>query len=315
MRLLDISADLGPNASPARLETVVRAIRVTSDVAYDAHVSQIRRAARDRMKFPTDGELRRALEQLTDDDQDRLRYRVQQQLAARDIVATESRRFSPEFWFDYWYRQRRTDTESKQFRTLSNAGYERVPVGPFPFVAALSLDVLDPALYDALVANEVARALPARVAVRSLSYENPFWMSLFGKGDAEKTVSTMVNVVEVARDFGPKRSMAKADAAVAEATVTHRVAESELDVALKQEQLRAARLRNDRIALENASLRLSLGAEERRRVLIERAIQRGLIGIADAIQALAPGDVQALSELEQGNIQVAEHDEPDERDG
>lgn len=67
-----------------------------------------------------------------------------------------------------------------------------------------------------------------------------------------KTVSTTVEVIEHARDFGPMRTMAKADATVAEAIVGNRIADSDLDVALKREQLVEARLRNERLALEVA---------------------------------------------------------------
>ena len=96
-------------------------------------------------------------------------------------------------------------------------------------------------------------------------------------------------MLEVARDYGPRRKEAKADAAVAEATVGHKVAQSALDVALKEEQLREARLKNERLELENASRRVTLGAEQRRQLLIDRAIQDGKLDIADAIRALPPG--------------------------
>jgi hypothetical protein len=64
-------------------------------------------------------------------------------------------------------------------------------------------------------------------------------------------------VLEVARDYGPKRKEAKADAADAEATVGHKVAQSALDVALKEEQLREARLKNERQCLRRRKQTLS----------------------------------------------------------
>ena len=42
--------------------------------------------------------------------------------------------------------------------------------------------------------------------------------------------------------------------------------------------------------LENAELVLALDADQQRRVLIDRAIRRGRIDIADAVRALNPGD-------------------------
>ena len=88
-------------------------------------------------------------------------------------------------------------------RLLSDAGYDRLTGTGFPFFGAVALDVLDPVLYDALVADGLASLLPEAVSVRTLRYENPFWASLFGKGRAEGTVSTAVQVLEVARDYGP----------------------------------------------------------------------------------------------------------------
>ena len=109
-----------------------------------------------------------------------------------------------------------------------------------------------------------------------------------------------------------KRTMAKADAAVAEATVQNRVAESDLDVALKQEQLVEARLRNERLALENAHLGQALSADQQRRTLVERAMQRGQLDIADALQALDPADARALGELGRRSLALEEHWERDD---
>src|SRR5205807_307579 len=109
----------------------------------------------------------------------------------------------------------------------------------------------------------------------------------------EESVSTTVQVIEVVRDYKAKRAMAQADAAVVEATVPNRIAESDLDVALKQEELREALLRNERHELENAALRNALGPDEQRRRLVEGALRLRRIDIADAIRALGADDVQA----------------------
>lgn len=177
----------------------------------------------------------------------------------------------------------------------------------------IGLDVTDLVLYDTLVADEIARLSPDRVGVRTLRYENPLFASLFGKGSAEKTISATTKAIEVAATLGPKRAEAKADAEVAKATIGHRIAEKDLDVALKREQLVEAQLRNERIALENAQRRQALSTEEQRRLLVERAYQQGQVGIADAIRALTPGEVRAFSELGRQPLEIQERSEPDEQ--
>ena len=171
---------------------------------------------------------------------------------------------------------------------------------------------MDPVLYDALVADELARSLPEPVGVRALRYNNPFWAALFGRGNAEKTVSTTIKVIEVARDFGPKRTIAKADAAVAEATVKNRIDESAIDVELKREQLAEAKLRNTRQELENARLAQALNADQQRRRLIEQATRRGELDIADALRALGASDVLALGAVGSRPLEIEQHREQDD---
>lgn len=301
MLVLDILTNVGSGATPAQLEEIVRGVRVATDVAYDAEALRVRRAVSEQMKYPTDTELRSALDRLPEGGEQSPRYRAKRQLAARDFLQHEGRRFSPEI--------------SSSSRALFDAGYDRLTGIGFPFPEVAGLDVLDPVLYDALVADEVARLTPEPVGVRSLRYENPFWATLFGKGSAEKTLSTVAEVIEVARDFGPKRTIAKADAAVAEATVENRIAESDLDVELKREKLTEARLRNERLGLENVRFTQALSADQQRRRLIEQATRRGQLDIADALRALDPGDAQALGELGRRPLEIEERREQDDPDG
>lgn len=295
------------------LEGTVRGIRIAGDVAHDAEGRRVRRGVSERMKYPTDAELRSALDRLPRGDERSPRYRAERQLAARDYLWSEGRRFLPDMWFEYFDRRSQRDAElPSSFRALSDAGYDRVIGAGFPFPGGVGLDVLDPGLYDALIADELARSLPEELSIRTLRYENPFFAALFGKRRAEKTVSTAVEVIEVARDFGPKRTIGKAAAAVAEASVDNRIAESDLDVALKREQLIEARLRNERRALENARLEQALDADQQCRTLINRAIRRGQIDIADALRALDQGDVRALGELGRRPLEVEARSEPDD---
>lgn len=314
MLVLDILTDVGSGATPAQLEEIVRGVRVATDVAYDAEARRVRRAVSEQMKYPTDTELRSALDRLPEGSEQSPRYRAGRQLAARDFLQREGRS-PPEIWFEYLNLRPGDAKLSSSFRAWSDAGYDRLIGIGFPFLGAAGLDVLDPVLYDALVADELARLTPEPVGVRSLRYENPFWATLFGKGSAEKTVSTAVEVIEVARDFGPKRKMAKADAAVAEATVENRIAESDLDLELKREKLTEARLRNERLVLENARFAQALSADQQRRSLIEQAERRGQLDIADAIRALDPGDAQALGELGRRPLEIEQRKEQDDPDG
>lgn len=108
--------------------------------------------------------------------------------------------------------------------------------------------------------------------------------------------------------------LSPADAVVAEATIDDRIAESDLDVGLKREQLVEARLRNERLALENTQLAQALDADQQRRMLIDRAIRRGQIDIADALRAFSPGDAQALGELGRRQLEVETRWEQDDED-
>lgn len=115
----------------------------------------------------------------------------------------------------------------------------------------------------------------------------------------------------LARDFGPKRDMAKADAAVAKATTGDRIEESRLQVEEARLRNEERRLHNERLALENRRLAASVGIDELKRQLIEQAVRRGELDIADAIEVLDAGDVQAFAELALRPLELQERSEPD----
>lgn len=106
MNVLEITVDLGPGASPALVETLVRGVRVVADVGRDATLRRIRRAATEQMKFPTDDELARAAERLPDGSELSPRYRADNLRNARRNLA-ENAGGPPELFFDYWYRRGR----------------------------------------------------------------------------------------------------------------------------------------------------------------------------------------------------------------
>lgn len=312
MRLLDISVDLGPGASPAELEALVRGIRVATDVAHDAELRRIRRMVTEQMKFPTDAELADAAERLRQGDEQSPQYRARTQLDAREQLRNEFRGAPAEWWFENLYR-RRGKLGGKEGYTLRAAGFERaLQSSPTPFFAnAVGLDAIDPGLYQALVADSMSRLAPGAVGVRELRYENPFFKRLFGKGPAEKTISTTAQVIETVSTLGPNRKMAQADAAVAERTIDHRVEDSSLDVELKRlavEREREALLR-DRI--ENARAIERLNADRVQRSMIESAIRDGLLDVADAIEALDGDEALALGGIGVRQLALQEHSEPD----
>lgn len=319
MRLLRVTASLGPGVSPARLERLVRGIRVATDVGQDAELRQLRRTVTEQMKFPTDEELAEASERLSPaGGETGPRYRARQHLDTRRQFREELRGGPPEWWFDYYYRLRRRErSESPATMRFLSTGYGRViDSGPFPILAnTAGLDVIDPPLYQALVADTLSRLAPGGVGVRELRYENPFFQRLFGRGTAEKTISATAQVIETVATIGPTRTMAKADAAVANATIEHRIEASELDVerqriALEREKqaLIADQIRNER-SLERLSI------ERMQRSLVEAALQAGRLDMADSIQALDPPDAAALGELAMQPLELEEHygDDPPDR--
>jgi hypothetical protein len=268
------------------------------------------------MKFPTDRELSQASERLSSAGaEEGPQYRAQRHLAARRQIRKELRGGPPELWFDYLYRFRRGQDDKRTYSYLRSTGYDRLlDAGPMPVLMTnAGLDVLDPMLYQALVADALARQAPGAVGVRELRYENPFFQRLFGKASAEKTVSSIAQVVETVATIGPTRKMANADAAVAEGTVKNRIESSEVDVEMKRVALERKKqaLLADRIA--NARSLEQLNVERIQRTLIEAALQGGQLDIADAIEELGPGDAAALGELGLQHLALSEESISDDQ--
>jgi hypothetical protein len=313
VRLLDVTSEIGPGAPLASVEALVRGVRVAVDVARDADTRRIRRSAEDQMRFPTDGELRAAIERFPAGDELGPRYRAERQLEARKQLREEMRHGPPELWFDWFYRRRQRDPEKLDF-TLRDAGLERLlSAAPIPgFAGPVGLDSLDPLLYQALVSDAVAGLLPGQVRVRQLRYENPFFTRLFAKGTAERSIPTAAQVIETVGTLGSTRKMAKADAEVAERTVDRRVKESELDAELKEVQLERERERliADRIA--NARAFDELTAGRRKAAIIEAALSKGLLDIADAVKDLDELDAAALGGLGQRRVELQERYQRDD---
>lgn len=84
MRLLGITADLGPGVSPARVERFVRGVRVATDPGQDVELRHLRRTVTEQMRFPTDEELIEAIDNLPPGGgEESPYYRAKQHLEAR----------------------------------------------------------------------------------------------------------------------------------------------------------------------------------------------------------------------------------------
>lgn len=305
MLVLDVSLDVGGDATPAQVEALVRAVRVSTDIGRITEEQRVRRNATEQMKFPTNDELRAAIERFPPADESGPRYRAARHLEAREQLAAEAGRLPPDIWWDYWYRRR--GSTSERFSLLSSIGYERAFEGaslPWAVGVALGLDVLDPILYEALVADHVARLTPQEIVVRELRYSNPFGEVVAGAGAAEKAVKTTAGVIETAATLGSRRKLKKVEARVAEATVDDKIEGSRLENELRREQLRRAKLENDIAAeelrtkqIENAQALDAFDLQRQQRALIRHFVSSGKLDQADAIAALAPADAAALMEF------------------
>lgn len=136
------------------------------------------------MKFPTDDELREAIERFPQSGESGPRYRARRHLEARDRLAEEFEGLAREFW--YMSRRRRS---GETYSYVRGTGFERAFAGssvPWSVGAALSLDVADPVLYQAVWGDQVARVTPGEITVREVRYSNPFGEVVAGVGAAEK---------------------------------------------------------------------------------------------------------------------------------
>jgi hypothetical protein len=243
MNVLEITVDLGPGASPVLVETLVRGVRVVADVGRDATLRRIRRAATEQMKFPTDDELVRAIERLPDGGELSPPYRANNLRNARRNLAENVGEPPPDLFFDYWYRRGRRSGSIPS--SLLAAGYERALAGsplPWPTGAAVGLDVIDPDLYQALVADQIAQLAPTEIAVREIRYRNPLAETMTAIGTGTEALTKGAGALETLATLGSRRKIKKAEAQVAEATADDRVEGSRLDLELKREQLRQAQL-------------------------------------------------------------------------
>lgn len=315
MRVLEITVDLGPGVSPSLLETMVTAVRVAVDVGTEATRRQVRRSVTEQMKFPTDDELASALEQLPGDDELSPQYRARRLLEVREELAEGSDDIPRELWWYYWSRQR----GGLQSR-LAAAGFERAfTASPFLWSGGtIGLDVIDPNLYHALVAQQVATLSPSAATVRSLRYENPISETLTAVGTGAEALSKTAGAIDTIATLSARRKIKNVEARVAEATADDEIESRRLAVELQREQLRQARLNSaireqELIAkqIENEQALHALTSVRKRDTLAEQLRQAGQLDEADVVAELEPADADAFLELGLRDPQVISRHEPD----
>lgn len=314
MRVLEISVDLGPGASPSLLETMVTAVRVAVDVGTEAMRRQVRRSVTEQMKFPTDDELISALEKLPGGDESSPLYRAHRLLDLREELAEGSDDIPRDWWY-YWSRQR-----GRLQSRLITAGFERAFTGsPFPWSGgSIGLDVIDPDLYHALVAQQVANLSPSAATVRSLRYENPIAETVTAVGTGAEALSKAAGAIDTIATLGARRKIKNAEAQVAEATVDDEIESRRLTVELQREELRQSRLKSALLEqelrakqIENEQALRALTSERKRDALAEQLRQAGRLDEADVVAELEPAAADALLELGLRDPHVSSSDEPD----
>lgn len=318
MRVLEITVDLGPGVSPSLLETMVTAVRVAVDVGTEAMRRQVRRSVTEQMKFPTDQELADALEQLPGGDELSPQYRARRLLEVREELAEESDNIPPDMWWYYWSRQR--GGLGRLQSRLAAAGFERAFAGsPFPWSGGtIGLDVIDPELYHALVAWQVATLSPSAATVRSLRYENPIAETITAVGTGAEALNKTAGAIETIATLSALRKIKNVEARVAEATADDDIESSRLTVAMQREQLRqmqlnSALMEQDLLAKEiaNEQALRALTSERKRDALAEQFRRTGHLDEADVVARLEPADADALLELGLRDPKVRSMDEPD----
>lgn len=315
MELLSISLNVGPGASPAKLEGLVRAVRVASDVGRAAEMARIRRSASERFKFPTDRDLSLASERLATGDESSQSYRARRLLDVRNQLRERFRGLPPELWWEERFRSGRMDR-----KLVYGTGYERL-LDSYPALwsgTAIGLDSIDPELYAALVADDVSRLAPEEFLVRSIRYENPFGEEIVAVDQAASALSKTAGVIETAATLGSRRKVAKAEGEYAQAVVEDRIESSRLDVEMKREALRAQQLANQRaeqellaLQIENAKALSALSVDQRQQTLVEQLIRAGQLDEADAVARLDPDEANALTQFAAHPPELDRRHEPD----
>lgn len=316
MEVLNITVDLGLGASPLNLEAVVRGVRVAADIGRDSEVRSVRRSATEQMRFPTDAELGNAVEQLPGGDELGPRYRAQLHLDARRTLTDMDPGLPSRFWWEY--RRYLEDAGPRGLVSrLSDLGYDRAfsATGlPWSSGAPLGLEVIDPVLYQALVALRISALEPGDIVVRQLQYRNPFGEELVAAGAAAEALNKTAGVIETAATLGSRRALKKVERKVAEATAPDKIRQ-------ERERTRRAELDNDLLEqellakkIQNIQALAALDVQRQQRALVDHFMATGELDQAEAIAAADPTDAAALLALAARRPQLERSSEPDSED-
>lgn len=303
--------DLGAGASPVELETMVRAVRVATDVGREAQMRSVRRAVSEQMKFPTDSELAAATERLPGQGEG-MSGRARQHLEARRQLDEVAPDFPYRMWRGDYYRHLRDIGPPSLASRLSGLGYERAftATGPWPIGQSLGLDVIDPEFYRALVAVEVARLAPDEIVVRQVQYFNPFGEELAAIGTGAEALSKTAGAIETIATLPDRRAIKKVDRRVAEATESDRIEQ-------ERERTRRARLENDLLEQELLAKQiqnlqaLTLDPQQQRQLIVRLFILNRHLDLAEVAETLDPFDASALVALGARRPQLERSTEPD----
>lgn len=294
----------------------MRAVRVAVDVGATATISSLRRTASQQMKFPTDSELYSASERLPQGSESSLANRASVFARTRTRLQKESGGFPADY-----FRRRGSDRLDAERLGLLGTNSERIAEGsitPWWLAADVGLDALDPELYSALVGDMVAQLAPTLTTVRALRYRNPFGEELVAIGTGVEALGKAAGVIETAATLGSRRKIKRAEAKVSERTVDDRIAMSGIDLELREEHLRSARLENEMdeqrllaLRIQNALSIRALLAPAQQQAVVEHLTATGHLDEADAAKALDPADAAALTEFAIRSPELTRSHEPD----
>ena len=309
MLTLRITIDRGSDARPAQLETLVKAVRVATDVAETAEFIRARREATALMRHPSDRELHVAFERLAAADEQIHMSRVRQLLDTRSRLREALRR-SPTFWYDLWEDVHHGKGQIPDW--LRDTGYDRLlPEWPFARWAMplpwsspelVGLDIIDPATYDALVGDHLRHHAPPReITVREVAYRNPFITELAAADRIAESLKKAAGVIETVATIGSQRRLKRVEADIAEKTSDERVEGARLDNELKREQAR-------RLQIENELLYEDLRWQ---RALHDHLLSQGRLDLAEALSEIDPADATALREFATWPLELDLRSDPD----
>jgi hypothetical protein len=230
MEVLEIVFNIGKSATPIQIEAAVKAVRVASDAGRDTVLRKVRRTAREQLKFPTGGELIELIERrpqgpyLLSED---VKYRISYLLDTGRHLRQQS-----DETIDRWNSFSSFARNDESIQPPPRGRHSNGEPGLQSSHPLIGMDILEPELYDVLVADRVSRLAPIEITVRGVRYQNPFGEELAAVGSGIEALTKTAGVIETAATLGARIKIKKAEATVAEATIDDRIVGSQLDCEL-----------------------------------------------------------------------------------